>query len=183
MHHHLVLLDEPSLIDDISDATGGFQAKLDDPICNVSQLQGGEFAAFIHHGIFNDLTQARDNRSHKGRLHSVGQSRNYHLQSLCNQLAGAIDVGAPLKFHKNYRYPNTGRRTHPINKGYAIECALQGKSDQSLYLLWGKTRRLRQDGHTGVVDIRVDINGQLLKRLVPQDQHRNCTGEDQHFVL
>jgi hypothetical protein len=134
--------------DDLGDARDRQQLRSHDEIRDLSDLHGRSGVAC--HRNQHDLAHDGSDRPHLG-CRAARELFANEREALRNQLAVAVNVGAPIEFRINNRQAHSGDRPHARHARQSVHCALNRERHQLLDLLGRKAVGFSYQGDDGSI--------------------------------
>ena len=103
------------------------------------------------------LAQYRRCRAHDRSIDAGRQLLGHCGEALAHGLAGAVEVGVPVKLDIDHRETRGARRAYTTHARGAVERRLHGESHYLLDILGGHARRLGHHGDCGRVEVGEDV--------------------------
>ncbi len=117
------------------------------------------------------------------RRHPVGELLGRELQPLGGQLAGAVDVDAPVELDVDDRQADARGGADALHAGRTVERGLDGQGDQDLDLLGRQPTGLGHHRDRRTVEVREDVDRQPPDHDPAVDQHERRPGDHEGAVL
>ena len=157
---HLVLLHAAANRDHLRNARDREQPLAHGPVGERADVHGRGGAGFALQADEHDLAHDRADRPHRGG-DAAGELVRRELQTLLHELAGAVDVHAPVELDEKNGKPDAGIGADAFHAGRAVERGLHREVHERLDFLRSEAWRLGQDRDSRPVQIREDVHRQL----------------------
>ena len=131
-------------------------------------------------GDERDLAHDRADRSECRPLDAAREGDR--LQALGHDLAGEVDVLAPLELDPDHRDARAGDRADASHAGGAVEGRLDREGHEELELLGRQPLGLGDDGDGGRREVREDVDGKARGQRTSGDQQHEGGREDRPSV-
>ena len=116
----LVFLEVAALNGDLRNARDGEQAALEVPLGKAAEFHGADLGVVTGEADRHDLAHDRGDRAEE-RADAVGQGFANPLDPLGDDLAGEVDVGAPIELHEDERESDARERAHTLDMGGPVD--------------------------------------------------------------
>ena len=162
------------------DSGNALQSARDRAIGKRAQVHRGDLRGFVAQSDQEDFSHQRGHRRHP---RAGGFGKFHRLQTLLDQLAGLVNVGAPAEFDKYERESDIGIRAQAVESANAEQGIFQGSGDEGFDLLGSESRGLGENGDGGFRHVGQDLDGKHAPCAGAEQQKHERGGDDQRAVL
>ena len=106
-----------------------------------------------------------------------------HLrETFRDQLAVAVDIGAPIELDIDDRKPDAGDRSYPAHTRHAVHLGFDRKTDELLDFRRRIAFRLRHDGDGRTVEVGEYVDRQLARGIGAENDEDGCDRQNQQAI-